>query len=46
MIPWWGAVLIFIAGWVFGAFLLALCIAGQSEAERRWKNEQRTDRHK
>lgn len=46
MIPWWGAVLLFIAGGAFGVLLLALCAAGQSEAERRWKNEQRTDRHK
>lgn len=41
MVSWWGAVLIFIAGGVFGAFLLALCAAGQSEAERRWKDGQR-----
>jgi hypothetical protein len=46
MIPWWVTVFAFITGGVFGVFLLALCAAGQSEAERRWRDEQCSDRHK
>ena len=41
MIPWWVAVLAFFAGGTFGVFMIALCAAGKSEAERRWKDDQR-----
>ena len=41
MIPWWGLVIAFIMGGLFSAVIVMVCAAGESEAEQRWKDEQR-----
>lgn len=39
MVPWWAMVMAFILGGMFGVVIIMVCSAGESEAERRWKDE-------
>ena len=38
MVPWWVVVVSLFVGCFFGIGIVALCAAGESNAERMWKD--------
>ena len=46
MVQWWALIITFIVGIFFGVGVIGLLAAGESDEERGWHGEQRTNRYK